>query len=164
MIDLERMTTEYVADEDRISISARIKGDGTIRLWLTRRIADRMVPALAKVVQPRHEDPAYAEVVGEMAQQRAEQNHEPQEPVKPTHPDQEWLVCKIDLRMAKAGAVLIFAGSESEHARLTMTFELLRQWLAILRRVYQAGEWPLAVWPNALQEGAARPVAPKILH
>jgi hypothetical protein len=164
MLELERVTTEYVANQDRISLTANEKSGGTARLWLTRRIADRLIPALLKAVQPRHEDPVYVEVLDEIAQHRAEQRQERQPPVKVVQPDREWLVDRIDLKMATAGTRVVFVSAEDERAQLTFNVELLRQWLGILRRLYSQAEWSTDIWPDSLSSPQAPKKPPTVLH
>jgi hypothetical protein len=165
MIELERMTTQYVATEDRISITANVKSGGTARLWLTRRIGDRMVAALVKAVQPRHRDRAYAELIGEMTQQEAEQRLEPQPEVQAATPDHEWLIDKISLQFPTGAVVVRLTGPQGQEAGMALSTEVVRQWLGILRRVYQHGEWPIDQWPESVRrEPVAAPRHPVVLH
>lgn len=39
---LQRATTEYVEEEDRICLSGELATGDTMTLWLTRRILDRL--------------------------------------------------------------------------------------------------------------------------
>jgi hypothetical protein len=164
MIDLQRLTMEYVANEDRLSLTANVQSGGTARLWLTRRIADRMVAALATSLQPRHRDRAYAELLDAFAQQHAEQRHEPLARVKADSPDHEWLVRKLTLRFPESGVLIILTGAEGEEARMVLSAELLRQWLGILRKVYHTAEWTTESWPEAARSRPALPQHSVVLH
>ncbi|MEH6789741.1 hypothetical protein [Parasphingorhabdus sp.] len=164
MLELKRITSLYVADQDRISLTAQLGDGGFARIWLTQRIVNRLVPALVNQVKPDHTDAVYADVIAGVAQQRAVDRHEPQAPVRVAEAGHEWLVCKIDMQIAKNGAILIFCSADGDTARLAMNAELLRQWLAILRRVYMAAEWHGAGWPTWIVAPSKTHMAAKVLH
>ena len=81
MINLQRMTAEYVEYEDRIVLLGDGGQDGVVRLWLTRPLTAKLVPALVDIVKPRHEDPGYVDVIDTFRQAAAEQQHKPSTPV-----------------------------------------------------------------------------------
>lgn len=164
MIELEKATTLYSQDQDRVSINATIRGGGTARIWLTQRIVHRLVHALVKIVKPQHDDPIYAEVIASVAQQKAVDRHEPQAPVKADAPEHEWLVSKIDLQIPQSGVVVMLYSAAGQSARLSMSAELLRQWLSILRRVYEITEWRGAEWPDWVVGPSASEAETRILH
>lgn len=165
MLELDTITTLYSTDQDRISLNARVKEGGTARIWLTQRIVHRLIPALVNIVKPKHDDPVYAEVIASVAQQRAVDRHEPQAPVQvAAETEHEWLVNKIDLQLPKQATILIFSSADGRTARLVMNAELLRQWLAILRRVYVTSEWKGAEWPEWMDPPAPEVSKPKVLH
>jgi hypothetical protein len=164
MKQLDRVTTLYSQEQDRISLNALDKQGGSIRLWLTQRIFARLVPRLAKLVEPKHDDPVYASVLASVAQQRAVEQQEPAKPVQLVEVAQEWLVCKIDMKMSPAGIILIFASADGERAQLAMNGGLLRQWLAILRRVYQSAEWKGTDWPDWMDPPVTTQRSSQILH
>lgn len=164
MIQLDRITTLYSQDQDRISLNALDKEGGTIRIWLTQRIFARLIPELAKLVKPRHDDPVYASVLASVAQQWAIEQHEPQAQVQLTEVGQEWLVCKIDMQLSEAGVILVFASADGQTARLAMNANLLRQWLAILRRVYNSSEWKGIDWPEWMELPSTVKSKSRILH
>ena len=45
---LERCTTEYAEDEDRLRLSAELANGNTVVLWLTQRLLNRLVPHLVQ--------------------------------------------------------------------------------------------------------------------
>lgn len=164
MLELDRITTLYSPEQDRISLSANLREGGTARIWLTQRIVDRLISALVKIVKPHHPDPVYAEIIAGVAQQQAVSRHELQAPVKITETEHEWLVSKIDLQMPRSGVVVIFYNAAGQNARVAMNVELLRQWLTILRRVYVTAEWDGAEWPEWLAITATTNVSSKVVH
>lgn len=164
MLELDKITTLYSQEQDRLSLNATLRGGGAARFWITQRIANRLIPALIKIVKPSHEDPVYVELIAGISQRQAIAQKEPQTPVKMAEPDHEWLISKIDLQMPQSGAVLIFYNAAGQSARVVMNAELLRQWLSILRQVYVAAEWRGAEWPDWVAAPSARKTADKVLH
>ena len=164
MLKLDRITTLYALDQDRISLNATDNEGSTVRIWLTQRICRRLVPELVRLIKPQHQDQVYASVLASAAQQRALQKQEPQSPVQLTESVQEWLVSKIDMQMSEAGVVLVFTSADGQNAQLAMNTELLRQWLAILRRVYDSSEWKGICWPEWLDPPIAARSTSQVLH
>lgn len=164
MLELERITTLYSPEQDRVSLNATLRAGGTARIWLTQRIIHKLVPALISIVEPRHKDPVYTEIIAGVSQQKAVERHEPQAPVNVTEPTHDWLVSKVDLQIAQSGAVVIFCNAKGQKARVAMNGELLRQWLSILRRVYLMAEWHGAEWPAWMAVPQPSEATPKVLH
>lgn len=164
MLELERITVIYSEDQDRIAINAAVRDGGTARLWLTQRLANRLIPVLINQIKPRHEDPIYVDIMAGVAQQRAVARQEPQAPVKVTEPDHEWLISKIDLQMPTSGTVVIFYDASGKSARVAFRTEVLRQWLSILQRAYTAAEWRGTDWPEWMTTPAATQAANRMLH
>jgi hypothetical protein len=164
MLEFEKITMAYSEDEDRISISAVLRDGGTARIWLTQRMANRLIPALINAIKPRHKDPAYVDIIAGVSLTKAIARQEPQAPVSAKEPGHEWLVSKIDLQMPTSGAVVIFYGTAGQSARIGFNFDLLRQWLSILQRVYAAAEWRGADWPDWMAAPSEKKAADRLLH
>ena len=164
MLELERITVVYSEDQDRIAINAAVRDGGIARLWLTQRLANRLIPALINLIKPRHEDPTYVDIMAGVAQQRAVARQEPQTPVKVTEPNHEWLINKIDLQMPPSGTVIIFYDASGQSARVIFQGDLLRQWLSILQRAYTGAEWRGTDWPDWMTAPEATQAANRLLH
>ena len=48
VIKLQRLTTEYIVIEDRMRISGETRDAGPVVMWLTNRLAMRVVPQLLR--------------------------------------------------------------------------------------------------------------------
>ena len=53
VIKLQRLTTEYIVIEDRIRISGETRDSGPVVMWLTNRLAMRVVPQLLRWLHHR---------------------------------------------------------------------------------------------------------------
>lgn len=186
MINLTRMTAEYVDHEDRIALIGDGGSDGIVRLWLVRPLIAKLVPALTDVVKPRHDDPGYVKVIDTFRQAAAEQQHTPQPPVNyvstkapqvqsapigapprdvraeaamrlVVKDSNEWLVREMKVRVLETGFALLFVAEDERTVSCGFSEDLLRQWLGILRKVCLKAGWVSPDWPEWMQEN--QPVA-----
>lgn len=147
---LQRVTTEYVDTEDRLRLSGELPGGQTQVLWLTQRLAQRLVPHLCGWLEQQTADGAPMELVQEFAQQAAQASLEPQARVQAEAGAQSWLVQAVDVSIGEGALTLLFkpgmAGAPV--SCLTLPSDSLRQWLGIMLAQYQLAQWPLEIWPD----------------
>lgn len=149
MPDLQRITTEYVETEDRVRLSGEVDGGGTVVVWLTHRLLDRVADALVERIEQESAEMPRAEVMQSFAQQAAQAAIEPQAPVRPADESAAWLCVSVDVTPAESAVTLVFRGAAPEQeAALTLPWKALRQWLGILHFGYLKAGWPLDVWPT----------------
>lgn len=153
---VRRFTTEYIPAEDRIRISLE-RSDGSLAvLWLTRRLAVRMVPRVLKVIDtlPRlggGTTPPPSDNAQRRSQLDALGNLEQQAPVLsgdlPAGIDSH-LVTGIGIRITRALMLVDFkAGGESVIETLPFPEEAIRQWLGVLHAAFRKGQWQEDIWP-----------------
>ena len=179
MINLTRMTAEYVEHEDRIALIGDGGANGIVRLWLVRPLIAKLVPALTDIIKPKHDDPGYAKVIDTFRQAAAEQQHTPQPPVKYAAEDaapadepaasardvraeaavrlkvndsNEWLVREMKVRVLNTGYALLFISEDDQQVSCGFSEDLLRQWLGILRKVCLKAGWVNPDWPEWMQD------------
>jgi len=156
---LQTFTTDYSPTEDRIRISGRDKDDAVQVLWLTRRLADGLVRALAEGLAKRQDgvDHLSADLMQEFAQARAEAALEPTARVEASSSAAEWLIVEVDIQTADHAVALVFKSAPAQvaagdtparTAQIGFGLKELRQWLSIVLRAYRTGGWPLDVWPD----------------
>lgn len=167
-IDLQRVTTEFVEDEDRIRLSGELAPGETLVLWVTQRLAQRLVPHLCQWLEKQTAAGAPVEVVQGFAQQAALAALERQEAVRVEPGTQDRLVRSVDLTFTESAVYLLFK-TEVEGpvaARVGFNAKPLRQWLGILLAQYRRGQWPLSAWPDWMTETRAPAVASQtaVLH
>jgi hypothetical protein len=156
--ELQRVTTEYVAAEDRIRLSGEAADGTTIVLWLTQRLLNLLAPRLTGGLE--RPDSASDTLLQGFAQQAAEASLSPQPAVEVTTPAASWRVDAVDILSGPDGVALTFRSDEGPAARLTLATEPLRQWLGILRRQYQAAGWTDRVWPDWMEDAVMAPTRP----
>lgn len=156
-LTLEKVTTRYIADEDRIRIDTQIKGGGELVLWLTRRMSNQITGAIVKVFEKHTVPVAPAEEkrnVQTFFQQEASIQRKKVPPVQ-VSPGQarELLVKQVNLQSNANLISLIFPLSPQEIASVSFKYLEARQWLMILQDQYRSGQWSMEVWPDwALQD------------
>ncbi len=156
MLELQRLTTEYVEAEDRIRLSGEAEEGATVVLWLTRRLLSRLAPPLCLWLEKQGGgEGGMAEILQGFAQQAAVQSLTPQPPVRAGASEAGWLVRSVDIAAGDAAVALTLNGPAGEQARLTLPVQGLRQWLSILHGQFEAAGWPTGEWPAWVEE--ARP-------
>lgn len=158
---LERLTTEYVELEDRLCLRGEDAEGRVHAFWLTQRLSRRLLPVLLRWLEGETPaDPAHAAWLQGFAQDAARAHFEPQPPVPPGPAQPAWLAAEIDLRTAAGALALTVRGARpGEAARLDFGAQALRQWLDIVRRVWDQAGWPASDWP-AWMAPSPRQVAP----
>ena len=186
-LELQRITTQYDAPQDRICLLAQANDNGlSYTLWFTQRLMRLLLPTLWQWLE-QHDTPAathpattahsgHTEAWNEMAQQAAcAQRTEDTPSVRPHTFSQQWLVCSIQLQASTQAVQLHLSSTQGSDAtptlgdasaQLTLSALLLRQWLAILLSLHQQAEWPTDHWPQWLTHASGTPAAPKqaLLH
>lgn len=178
MTSLQRLTTEYVETEDRFRISGEGLEGELISLWNTQRLMRRLipylvstfdkVPAATNTTKPASESGSkgdaagnklYNELYNEMSQQAAQQQIVEQPPVINADNSNVWLVMEIDVSKSDQIVQMTFKNASFTPVHVTLDQNQLRQWLAIVYKLWQQAEWPIDVWPAWIQNSAQETTA-----
>ncbi|PHS19413.1 MAG: hypothetical protein COA78_00880 [Blastopirellula sp.] len=161
-----RFTTRYDHAEDRICLLIELKDSTSSRLWLTRRLLNRLVPETVKVVdtithRAVSDDPSMLERAHQFDQQAAVGAIKAQPPVV-AEDDARLLVSKIAIR-ARRGRLLIDLGVGNE-IRQTLSFNSaeLRQWISVLYDCYTRAQWSEDMWPSWVSLARSEPVPARL--
>jgi hypothetical protein len=170
-LQLHRVTSEYIQNEDRFRLTGEDQMGNALCLWLTQRLALRVVSHLVTdiathspeaIQNPSQDDDANKLLQGN-AQQAAQEGLSPQEAVASTSTTRALLIQEVDMNRAPDGAVgFVFKdGPEPTAQKIALGFQpqQLRQWLIILYSQWLLSEWPVTVWPEWItgQEAAPAP-------
>jgi hypothetical protein len=153
---IRSITTDYDLREDRIRLAVAYADGSKQPMWLTRRLAERLVPALIKGLQPPlvGDEGQAAEVQAAQvyAQLEARVSRKPARPVQVDDSAVPILVHEINVKMAKDGTrLLTLTCPEAEPAQLVLKPGELRQWLEVLYRAFDKGQWRKDIWPAWIQ-------------
>ncbi len=162
---LQRLTTEYTDHEDRLRLTGETPTGTTVVLWLTQRMANRVIPHLCHWLETTSEGGERADWQQHFAQQAAEHALPPQAPVQRHTAGAQWLVHSIDVTAGQGGVALTFKTPQASAACATLHLEAvpMRQWLGIVQAQYVLADWPMAVWPDWLRQAPPHP-RPHVLH
>ena len=160
MSDLQRITSQYIEDEDRIRLTGAVAAGTTKVLWLTQRLLIRVINHLLQWLEQQStvaapdalKDGQATDLVQGFAQQAASAEMQLQPPVQSQGDEQAWIVSSVDISRTAQAVKLNFKGRNGELAALTLETQQLRQWLAIIHQLWQGAQWPPAIWPQWMQE------------
>lgn len=161
---LTRITTRYVAAEDRVRLSGQLEGAGTVAVWLTLRLLNRLLPKLLSGLEGRPAQMSLGEALrGEVlhgfAQRKAIAAMPATAPVQIADDTVHWVAEAVVISRSATGVALTFRARDGREVLLALMGEALRQWLAIVYRAYGAAGWPGDFWPTWLVE-STQPTAP----
>lgn len=164
---LKKITTEYVQDQDRLSLRGTVNEGEVVVVWLTRRLLRNLLAHLFQWLEGQCEPSVSKQALLEFSQQLAQSKVQPQAPVpKPSleKSNRDGLAISVEVKSSKDFVRLVFKGGDGFSIGLDMSSTLLRQWLDILYREHKKSGWALDVWPSWIESSVVRAVEPKQLH
>lgn len=159
---INRLTTDYVDTEDRMRLSGHVADGPPVVMWLTQRLALRLLPEMLKWLDKQIGSKS-AQVVHSFAQEAAVADLPPLERVQPATSD-VWLIQQVDIGPADERITLVFKTADGRAAGVGVTAVELRQWLAIMRGVWLNAGWPDTPWPDWMKGEARTSERQIILH
>lgn len=156
------ITTEYIADEDRIRLAVSGASGNARVLWLTRRIAARMAAVLVEWLAKSgsgfesgadgsadtdalNAAQVYAQLAARLAQK-------PSPAVQPAADAVHAVIHEVKLARANNGSCqLSFCCKNQSDAILKLDITQLRQWLEVLRLAFKKADWRQDFWPDWIQ-------------
>lgn len=177
---LQKFTTEFIPEEDRLRLSGEVEGGQQVVLWLTQRLMRRVVPHLCGWLEQQPLPGASArphalaperEQIHHIAQQAAQGalNAQKQAPVQVRPCAFHGLVQIVKLEPREGRLHLVMRVEQEPAVEYSVAFAPmgLRQWLGIVYRHYESAQWPMELWPqwmsprHAVGQGQA---AAAVLH
>ena len=156
MGNLKRITTDYNEQEDRITLAGLTDKDQTVVLWLTMRLARRLIKHCLNLLDKDSSQPGDVSSTNEnsrkslqnFVQKSAEQQTTEEPAVKVTRNSPKFLVIEIDIKPVVNGVTLNFKEQFSDRYEVFLNIQQLRQWLGMLHTIWQKTDWPTNVWPD----------------
>lgn len=145
---LERFSTIYVAEEDRLRLTSEIF-DGTIEtIWLTQRFLLGALPPLLKWLEKQSPSSLSINEVQEFHQQAATATIKPQKPVQAGADNPSWIPTIVNITSSERLIKITLRGCNQNQVHLNLTAKQLRQWLSIIHDCWEKAGWPPQVWPE----------------
>ena len=159
---LQKFTTEFIPEEDRLRLSGEVEGGQQVVLWLTQRLLRRLVPHLCAWLEKQPVPGVSGARVPAMAVEREQVHHiaqqaaqgalqaQKQAPVQAPPDAFNGLVQIVKLETVDARLHLVLRVEQERAQEFSVAFAPtgLRQWLGIVYRHYESAQWPLEIWPQ----------------
>lgn len=167
--DITKITPAHDPFEDRLRLNLQTQQGPVVTLWLTQRIANGTVAALAKWLDQEVKQQAMAHGGGggatathlqQFEQGAAVARHHAQPAVPAQAAKDQGLIERVDLNRRGERYQITWVPRQGDACRLSLDETQLRQLLEIFRRLYVKAQWSLQGWPAWLaQAPEATPVA-----
>jgi hypothetical protein len=172
---VSKLTPLYNRTEDRLRVAIETKAGDVLAMWLTLRVANQLVMALARwlegdvkqMAQGRNAAPLHSFEQSAAVAQHSAQTAVPQQKARDCG-----VVTQIELqRNAERYTVQLITGKGDVAVLRTGATEV-RQLVDIFRRMFATAEWSTAAWPSwaaqapdtAADAAAKTPEAKRALH
>ena len=162
MFNIITVTMQFDPLEDRIIMDCCNKSKNTQRLWLTRRLLNRLIPSLTDQLEANSSNKISKEMEQAFAQEKAEIKKIKTKSVVLKKDNPSWLVTSVKVEKSKFEFKLLFInenGSESigkddnqKKAEFVLAISNLRQWLNALFKIYTKAEWDTKCFPNWIDD------------
>ncbi len=146
---LNKITTQYIDDEDRLRILGESSEGTTCEIWLSHRLLDRLVDNLFSNIKVKG---AVNDVLQVFEQEAASSSLVEQPPVEKINKPVSWLAKEVDIKRDADNTSLVFKGEKSRSAQIFFQTVELRQWLSIIYNAYKIAEWSVEEWPSWFKE------------
>ena len=148
MDTIRKITVGYDETEDRVRLSYQDDAGAAKSLWLTQRLANRLVGALLAAFDLGEKKCGPEQRAWELSAARSQVT--PDTPVAPADATAGWLAFAVDLTPAANGMRLTFRSNDGKAAALWIEDRtVMHQWLDILHHQYRQAGWPQAgLWPE----------------
>ena len=168
---ISTVTMSFNPMEDRVVMDSSDKNEKVERLWLSRRLLDRLIPSLTDQLEVKSSNEIPTEMEHSLAQEKADLDKQEDEPVKMKIKNPSWLVTSIQIRRSESNFQLVFLGENTEVSNITKSqakFDLattnLRQWLNAVYKIYLKAEWETKAFPPWLKESSSKSNKPILLN
>ena len=152
MFKIEKFTSRYDAEEDRLHLLVSDDEVQTLGLWLTRRLANELMEMLIdelSVLGTSATEEHVHTALQAWEQSAANAQFTPLPPVPSESAQSDGLVTSVGVVNGGAHFGMVFNLSDSRSACITMSSSRVRQWLGIVHKLYSKAEWPSdGLWPE----------------
>ena len=162
MFNIITVTMQFDPLEDRIIMDCSNKSKDTQRLWLTRRLLNRLIPSLTDQLEVNSSNKISKELEQAFAQEKAEIKKIKTKSVVLKKNNPSWLVTSVKVEKSKFEFKLLFiyekglgtVGKEDNQkkAEFVVAISNLRQWLNALFKIYTKAEWDRKCFPNWIDD------------
>ena len=138
------------------------KSKDTQRLWLTRRLLNRLIPSLTDQLEVNSANKISKELEQAFAQEEAEIKKIKTKSVLLKKDNPSWLVTSVKVEKSKFEFKHLFINEKGlktaekdgtqKKAEFVLAISNLRQWLNALFKIYTKAEWDTKCFPNWIDD------------
>ena len=170
MGNLERITTNYDEQEDRITLAGLTDKGQTVVLWLTMRLASRLIKHCLGLLEKDNSGSGEVpkakkdsrESIQNFVQKSAEEQTTQETAVEITRNSPKHLIVAIDIKSVGTGVTLGFKEQFNTCYEIFLDSQQLRQWLGMLHTIWPKTEWPTEIWPDWMVVDNSLPTSDEI--
>lgn len=151
---IQTFTVSYDAHEDRVRLAAVDKTEQVQAIWLTRRLLDRLLPALVRTLDTQVSDAMPLEFAQSLQQEQVRQGRRLGDPPEAVDAQQStccWLCSTVHVTKSESGVELTLTDGTQE-ATMSLGAVQLRVVLDIFAATYRTADWALSAFPAWLIE------------
>ena len=163
LFQIQTFTARYDPAEDRLRLDAVDANGQKQALWLTRRLADRVIPVLVSHLEGKTPEGIPPDLAQGMSQSRARQARQTADTMPAVVAESgtpTWLCRTIHVQKAQQGLKVIFTDDARINAVMPMVEAKLRAVLDIFLELYTKAGWPSEPFPEWMKPEATLTVAP----
>lgn len=174
MIVIKKITVKYSAEEDRLCFAVELPNGDALLLWMTARLAVRLVGCLVGKLAPQasaepltRNDPqvvAKQQAIQQWEQSAANLARKPSPAVNVQPTARQLLIRSVDVGDVGQGFGLVFRWAKDDGAQAIFTAVEMRQFLQIIHSLFKEAGWPMEVWPDWYDQQKASPEKPQPMH
>jgi len=157
LFQIQTFTAHYDPAEDRLRLDAVDANGQKQALWLTRRLADRVIPVLVSHLEGKTPEGIPPDLAQGMSQSRARQARQTADTMPAVVAESgtpPWLCRTIHVQKAQQGLNVIFTDDVSVSAVMPMVEANLRAVLDIFLELYTKANWPTEPFPEWMKPEA----------
>lgn len=147
MFLIQKVTTRYIEDEDRIQLLCTSNTSKPLIIWLSRRLLSRLIPYLLEKINAGNISDLESRTMQDFAQHAVQSNTSKIKPVIADSKSDSWLATSIDINENQAKLNITFK-NKNEVAILSLEIVKLRQWLEAIHQSYIKADWDKEIWPD----------------
>lgn len=156
MQNLQRVTTEFVPEEDRFRVTGAGEGNETLVLWFTQRLLLLLIDHCSKWLVETSKKAQVYPVTSEQtrmdiqafAQESAKQEIRQEKAVTAQPKSKSFLIEEVDIKFGEEGIILTFKANRTPLAMVSFTAKSMRQWLSVIHNLWGQADWNMAIWPE----------------
>lgn len=146
MFNIQKISQRYDAREDRIEVAIQNEAGNVVRLWLTQRLANRMLVVLMKWLPDLQEE--YKQADADVHQDESDKEASKSEvAVNFNTAAEEGLLTTIDMSHQQKDYILTFKWGVTGLASIHMGLQQLNSFIDGLVQLFRAAQWDMKSFP-----------------